>query len=40
MDFELRPIEVDFQQGDQAIVTRGLNVGDRVVVMGGALLDG
>jgi membrane fusion protein, heavy metal efflux system len=35
--FEIRPIEVSYQQGDRTIVTSGLKAGDRVV-MGGVLL--
>jgi len=37
--FEARPVDIGFEQGDQAIVTRGLKVGDRVVAKGGALLN-
>ena len=37
--FEARPVEIDFQQGDQAIVKSGLKAGDRVVVKGGVLLN-
>jgi len=37
--FEARPIEVGFQQGDQAVVARGLRAGERVVVKGGVLLN-
>jgi membrane fusion protein, heavy metal efflux system len=37
--FEARPIDVAFQQGDEAIVARGLKAGERVVVKGGVLLN-
>ncbi len=37
--FEPRTVDVAFQQGDQAIVARGLKAGDRVVVKGGVLLN-
>jgi membrane fusion protein, heavy metal efflux system len=37
--FEARPVEVGFQEGDQAIVTRGLKAGERVVVKDGVLLN-
>jgi cobalt-zinc-cadmium efflux system membrane fusion protein len=37
--FEPVPVEIDFQQGDQAVVQSGLKVGDRVVVKGGVLLN-
>jgi cobalt-zinc-cadmium efflux system membrane fusion protein len=37
--FEARPIDVAFQQGDDAIVARGLKAGERVVVKGGVLLN-
>jgi len=37
--FEARPVEVGFQQGDQAIVTGGLKAGERVVVKDGVLLN-
>ena len=37
--FEARPVEIGFQQGDQAIVKNGLKAGDRVVVKGGVLLN-
>jgi membrane fusion protein, heavy metal efflux system len=37
--FEARPVEVGFQQGDQAIVTNGLKAGERVVVKDGVLLN-
>jgi membrane fusion protein, heavy metal efflux system len=37
--FEPRPVEVGFQQGDQAIVEHGLNPGERIVVKGGVLLN-
>jgi membrane fusion protein, heavy metal efflux system len=36
--FEARTVELNFQQGDQAVVKSGLNAGDRVVVKGGVLL--
>ncbi len=37
--FEARPVEVAFQQGDQAVLTRGVKAGDRIVVKGGVLLN-
>ena len=37
--FEAHPVDVAFQQGDDAIVARGLKAGDRVVVKGGVLLN-
>src|SRR5215468_994130 len=33
------PVEIGFQQGDEAVVQSGLKVGDRVVVKGGVLLN-
>jgi cobalt-zinc-cadmium efflux system membrane fusion protein len=36
--FEARPVDVAFQQGDRAVIERGLNPGDRIVVKGGVLL--
>jgi cobalt-zinc-cadmium efflux system membrane fusion protein len=37
--FEARPVEVAFQEGDQAIVAGGLKAGDRIVVKDGVLLN-
>jgi membrane fusion protein, heavy metal efflux system len=37
--FEPRPVETGFQQGDQAIIERGLKAGERIVVKGGVLLN-
>jgi cobalt-zinc-cadmium efflux system membrane fusion protein len=37
--FEARPVEIAFQQGNEAMVARGLKAGDRVVVKGGVLLN-
>jgi membrane fusion protein, heavy metal efflux system len=37
--FEAVPVEIGFQQGDEAVVQSGLKVGDRVVVKGGVLLN-
>ena len=37
--FEPRPVEVAFQQGNQAMIERGLKAGERVVVKGGVLLN-
>jgi cobalt-zinc-cadmium efflux system membrane fusion protein len=37
--FEPRRVDIAFQQGDQAIVARGLKAGDRVIVKGGVLLN-
>lgn len=36
--FEARDVDIGFQQGNQVTLTRGVKVGDRVVVSGGALL--
>jgi cobalt-zinc-cadmium efflux system membrane fusion protein len=36
--FEPRTVEINFQQGDQAVLKSGLKAGDRVVVKGGVLL--
>jgi membrane fusion protein, heavy metal efflux system len=37
--FEARPVEVGFQQGDRAVIARGLKPGERVVTKGGVLLN-
>jgi membrane fusion protein, heavy metal efflux system len=37
--FEAHPVEIAFQQGNDAIVARGLKAGERVVVKGGVLLN-
>src|SRR6266481_1617850 len=37
--FEPRPVEVGFQQSDQAVVEHGLKTGERIVVKGGVLLN-
>jgi cobalt-zinc-cadmium efflux system membrane fusion protein len=37
--FEAHPVEVGFQQSDQAIVIRGITAGERVVVKDGVLLN-
>ncbi len=37
--FEPRMVEVDFQQGDQAIIKSGVQAGERVIVKGGVLLN-
>jgi cobalt-zinc-cadmium efflux system membrane fusion protein len=37
--FVARPVEVDFQQGDMAVIKRGLDVGQRIVTKGGVLLN-
>jgi cobalt-zinc-cadmium efflux system membrane fusion protein len=37
--FEAVPVEIGFQQGEEAVVQSGLKVGDRVVVKGGVLLN-
>src|SRR5436190_3696023 len=37
--FEARPVAIDFQEGEQAIVASGLKAGERVVVKGGVLLN-
>jgi cobalt-zinc-cadmium efflux system membrane fusion protein len=36
--FEVRNVEIGFQQGDQAVLTSGVKGGDRIVVKGGVLL--
>jgi membrane fusion protein, heavy metal efflux system len=36
--FEARSVDIGFQQGGEAVLTSGVNVGDRVVVKGGVLL--
>jgi len=36
--FEAHAVDIGFQQGSEAALTRGINVGDRIVVRGGALL--
>jgi len=37
--FEARPVEIDFQQKDQAVVAHGLRAGEHVVVKGAVLLN-
>ena len=37
--FEARPVEIAFQQGNDAIVAHGLKAGERIVVKGGVLLN-
>jgi cobalt-zinc-cadmium efflux system membrane fusion protein len=37
--FEARPVEVSFQQGDTAVIARGLKPGERIVKKGGVLLN-
>ena len=37
--FEARPVEVAFQEGDQAVIKSGLKAGERVVVKDGVLLN-
>jgi membrane fusion protein, heavy metal efflux system len=37
--FELRPVDVNFQEGNMAIVKTGIAPGDRAVVKGGVLLN-
>jgi cobalt-zinc-cadmium efflux system membrane fusion protein len=37
--YEARPVEVSFQQGDRAVIGRGLKPGERVVTRGGVLLN-
>jgi membrane fusion protein, heavy metal efflux system len=37
--FEARPVEISFQQGDDAVIQSGLKAGDRVVMKGGVLLN-
>jgi membrane fusion protein, heavy metal efflux system len=37
--FAPRPVEIDFQQGDRAVIAHGLAAGERVVVKGAVLLN-
>ena len=37
--FEARPVEIDFQQGEEAVIAHGLKAGERVVVKGAVLLN-
>jgi cobalt-zinc-cadmium efflux system membrane fusion protein len=37
--FEARPVKVGFPQDDQTVAVSGLKIGERIVVMGGALLE-
>jgi membrane fusion protein, heavy metal efflux system len=37
--FEARPVNVGFPLDDRTVVVSGLNVGERIVVIGGALLE-
>jgi membrane fusion protein, heavy metal efflux system len=37
--FEARPVKVGFPVHDNTVVVSGLNIGERIVVMGGALLE-
>jgi cobalt-zinc-cadmium efflux system membrane fusion protein len=37
--FEARPVKVGFSQDNETVVVSGLNIGERIVVMGGALLE-
>jgi cobalt-zinc-cadmium efflux system membrane fusion protein len=37
--FEARPVKVDFPQDDKTAFVSGLNIGERIVVTGGALLE-
>jgi cobalt-zinc-cadmium efflux system membrane fusion protein len=37
--FEARAVEIEFQQGDQAVITHGLKASERVVVKGAVLLN-
>jgi membrane fusion protein, heavy metal efflux system len=37
--YEARPVELGFQQGDRAVIARGLKPGQRVVTRGGVLLN-
>jgi multidrug efflux pump subunit AcrA (membrane-fusion protein) len=36
---QARAVEVNFQEGEQAVVAAGLKAGERVVVRGGVLLN-
>jgi membrane fusion protein, heavy metal efflux system len=37
--FEPRPVKVDFVQDDQTVAVSGVNIGERIVVVGAALLE-
>jgi membrane fusion protein, heavy metal efflux system len=37
--FEARPVEIGFTQDDQIIAVSGINIGERIAVTGGALLE-
>lgn len=37
--FEARPVDIAFQQGDEAVIAQGLKAGERVVIKGGVLLN-
>ena len=37
--FEARPVKIGSPQDDQTVVVRGVDIGERIVVLGGALLD-
>ena len=37
--FEARPVEVAFQEGDEALIAKGVKAGERIVVKGGVLLN-
>jgi cobalt-zinc-cadmium efflux system membrane fusion protein len=37
--FEARPVEIGFQQDDQAIIRNGVKAGERVIAKGGVLLN-
>jgi membrane fusion protein, heavy metal efflux system len=36
--FEARTVDVEFQQGDQALLTSGVRPGEHIVAKGGVLL--
>jgi cobalt-zinc-cadmium efflux system membrane fusion protein len=37
--FEARPVEIEFQQGDRAVIAHGLRTGERVVIKSAVLLN-
>jgi cobalt-zinc-cadmium efflux system membrane fusion protein len=37
--FEARPVDVAFQEGDEALIAKGVKAGERIVVKGGVLLN-
>ena len=39
MLFEERPVEIAFQEGNEAVIKSGLKAGDRVAIRGAVLLN-